>query len=73
MPYTSRAILFLPIWFLMQFMNGFLTLASAQGTEEVAGVAWWAHVGGFVVGALVGALFRTREKNEVTERRLEAR
>jgi membrane associated rhomboid family serine protease len=63
------AILFLPIWFLMQFMNGFLSLASAQKTEEVAGVAWWAHVGGFVAGALVGALFRVRRK--VTEPPLE--
>lgn len=59
------AVLFLPVWFLMQFMNGFLSLASAQGTEEVAGVAWWAHVGGFAVGALVGALMRS--KTRITE------
>ena len=60
------AVLFLPVWFLMQFMNGFLSLASARRTEGVAGVAWWAHVGGFAVGALIGVLFRSRVK--ATER-----
>src|SRR4029078_1116935 len=48
-----RATLSLPVWFLMQFFNGFLWLASARGTQEVAGVAWWAHVGGFIFGAIV--------------------
>jgi membrane associated rhomboid family serine protease len=50
-----RAALFLPIWFGMQFFNGFLSLAAAERTQEVAGVAWWAHVGGFLFGAAVGA------------------
>src|SRR6266576_370718 len=36
-----RALIFLPIWFLLQFFNGFLSLASAARTQEVAGVAWW--------------------------------
>ena len=55
-----RAALFLPVWFLMQFFNGFLSLASARGTEQVGGVAWWAHVGGFLFGAVVAAFFRYR-------------
>jgi len=53
-----RAALFLPVWFVMQFFNGFLSLSAARRTEEVAGIAWWAHVGGFVIGAIVAALFR---------------
>jgi len=53
-----RAALFLPVWFLMQFFNGFLSLAAARGTQEVAGIAWWAHVGGFAFGAVVAASFR---------------
>jgi membrane associated rhomboid family serine protease len=53
-----RAALFLPVWFLMQFFNGFASLAAARGTEEVAGVAWWAHVGGFLFGAAVAAAVR---------------
>ena len=54
------AVLFLPIWFAMQFFNGFLSLRAASGTYEVAGVAWWAHVGGFLFGAIVGLAFRWR-------------
>ncbi len=49
-----RAVIFLPVWFAMQFFNGALALASAQRTQEVVGIAWWAHVGGFVFGAVVG-------------------
>jgi membrane associated rhomboid family serine protease len=52
------AVLFLPVWFGMQFFNGFLSIHAARGTQEVAGIAWWAHVGGFLFGAAVAAMFR---------------
>jgi membrane associated rhomboid family serine protease len=52
------AVVFLPVWFGMQFFNGFLSLESARRVQEVAGIAWWAHVGGFVFGALVAAGWR---------------
>jgi membrane associated rhomboid family serine protease len=52
------AIVFLPVWFGMQFFNGFLSLEAARRVQEVAGVAWWAHVGGFVFGAAVGVVWR---------------
>jgi membrane associated rhomboid family serine protease len=52
------AVLFLPVWFGMQFFNGFLSLRAARGAQEVAGIAWWAHVGGFAFGALVAIVFR---------------
>ncbi len=41
------AFLFLPIWFVSQLFSGWLTL---QGTAAAGGVAWWAHVGGFLFG-----------------------
>jgi membrane associated rhomboid family serine protease len=42
------AILFLGYWFLLQFFNGTASLhASGRG---FGGVAWWAHVGGFIFG-----------------------
>lgn len=53
-----RALVFLPIWFAMQFLNGFLSLAAAHRTQEVVGIAWWAHVGGFLFGAAVGVGMR---------------
>jgi membrane associated rhomboid family serine protease len=56
------AVLFLPVWFGMQFFNGFLALQSARGTQEVVGIAWWAHVGGFLFGALLAALFRRKDR-----------
>jgi membrane associated rhomboid family serine protease len=53
------ALVFLPVWFGMQFFSGFLSLQAARGTQEVAGVAWWAHVGGFVFGMMAAALLRS--------------
>jgi membrane associated rhomboid family serine protease len=35
------AFFYLPIWLLWQVV---------AGLSDVAGVAWWAHVGGFVTG-----------------------
>jgi len=42
------ALLFLGLWFLIQFLSG--SVAVGSGTAA-AGVAWWAHIGGFAVGA----------------------
>lgn len=41
------ALLFLGLWFLIQFLSGSMAL----GGGGAAGVAWWAHIGGFAVGA----------------------
>ena len=43
------APLFLGIWFLMQFYQG----AVANASAAAGGVAWWAHIGGFVVGLVL--------------------
>jgi membrane associated rhomboid family serine protease len=43
------AVLFLGFWFLTQLFSGTLSLAAAG---QAGGVAWWAHIGGFVVGFL---------------------
>ena len=42
------AILFLGLRFLIQLMSGSMSYGSGAAA---AGVAWWAHIGGFVVGA----------------------
>jgi membrane associated rhomboid family serine protease len=51
------AIFFLGIWFVMQVLSGVgsLGVASAGG-----GIAFWAHIGGFVVGGIVGLALRLR-------------
>jgi membrane associated rhomboid family serine protease len=61
-----RAAFFLPVWFAMQFFNGALALAAAHRTQEVTGVAWWAHVGGFVFGVLAGGVWRIAARRRVT-------
>jgi membrane associated rhomboid family serine protease len=43
------AFMFLGIWFLMQFLSGVAALSAE--TAESSGVAFWAHIGGFVAGA----------------------
>lgn len=50
------AILVLGSWFLVQLLNGFATITTS--TAVTGGVAWWAHVGGFVAGLILGPLFR---------------
>jgi hypothetical protein len=40
------ALIFLGIWFLLQFFNATQTYAA------MAGIAWWAHIGGFLFGMI---------------------
>ncbi len=44
------AIIFLGIWFVMQFFSGVGSLTAKAGVES-GGVAFWAHIAGFVAGA----------------------
>ncbi|MDG1894723.1 MAG: rhomboid family intramembrane serine protease [Fuerstiella sp.] len=43
------APIFLGIWFVIQLVRGSFSMGSAQA----AGVAWWAHAGGFLFGFVV--------------------
>jgi len=52
------ALVYLGLWFLMQLFNG--TLALAVATFQGGGVAWWAHIGGFVTGVALVKLFEPR-------------
>jgi membrane associated rhomboid family serine protease len=56
--FVFPAVLFLGWWFLLQFFNGALSLG-VRGTG-FSGVAWWAHVGGFLFGFGV-CLFAQRQ------------
>lgn len=51
------AVLFIGLWFLVQFLSGVSSLSSsAEG-----GVAWWAHVGGFLLGMLLVSGMRRKQ------------
>lgn len=43
------AFVFIGLWFVMQLLSGTLSLMAATAT----GVAWWAHIGGFIAGMLL--------------------
>ncbi|CEO89702.1 rhomboid family intramembrane serine protease [Syntrophaceticus schinkii] len=46
------ALIFLPIWFLIQILNALSTAGMAAEA-----VAWWAHIGGFIAGAILYPFF----------------
>lgn len=50
------AILFLGFWFVTQLFSGWLSLHGA----DMSGVAWWAHIGGFIFGLLAVPMFVRR-------------
>jgi membrane associated rhomboid family serine protease len=45
------AFFFLGFWFLLQF------LSAAGSRAEISGIAWWAHIGGFIFGIIFLKLF----------------
>lgn len=59
------AIFFLGIWFLMQFLSGVGSIATAVANEPAGGVAFWAHVAGFLAGISAVVVFRRPERQRV--------
>jgi membrane associated rhomboid family serine protease len=49
------AVFFLGIWFVLQVFSGMGSFHHEAG----AGVAWWAHIGGFLAGMVLMPLFRS--------------
>lgn len=58
------ALVFIGLWFLFQFWSGLFSLA----VPHVGGVAWWAHIGGFVAGFVLMPFFRERQRPRYTVR-----
>jgi membrane associated rhomboid family serine protease len=57
------ALFFLGIWAVMQLFSGLASLGVE--TAQTGGVAFWAHIGGFVFGLVVGFLFRGMAANRL--------
>lgn len=57
---TARvsALFMLGFWFVLQFFDGLGALTT--NTAQTGGVAVWAHIGGFVAGAIIGLLIRSK-------------
>jgi membrane associated rhomboid family serine protease len=58
--FTARipAFVFILLWFAAQFLSGLGSL----GAVNTGGVAWWAHVGGFLIGALIAVTTKSAER-----------
>ncbi len=56
------AIVFLGFWFISQLFSGLFSLGMPAGAN-VGGVAWWAHIGGFLFGLLFASLFARRPRS----------
>ncbi len=52
------ALYFLGFWGVQQFINGFITIIPSQSSAHTSGVAWWAHIGGFLFGIILGFFAR---------------
>jgi membrane associated rhomboid family serine protease len=55
------AIIFLGFWFISQLYSGVLALTMTSG-QAAGGIAWWAHIGGFVFGLLFALPFLRRKR-----------
>jgi membrane associated rhomboid family serine protease len=53
------AVIILGWWFVLQFLGGL----SSVGMHAAGGVAWWAHVGGFLMGVLLTLVLRSRKSH----------
>src|SRR5687767_15746167 len=58
------AILFLGIWFLMQLLAGVGSLGVAT-TQDVGGIAFWAHIAGFGAGVIWIFALRRPERQQI--------
>ncbi len=59
------AVVFLVMWFAVQFLNGVTQLPMFERNAISGGVAFWAHVMGFVAGVLLVFVMRKPERTRV--------
>lgn len=46
----------LSVWFFIQCLNG-----TARITSFTSGIAWWAHIGGFIAGVILSQFFKRKK------------
>ncbi len=59
------AIILLGYWILIQVLSGLAEFGSKAGS----GIAWFAHIGGFITGFIIIIIFRKRRKRPYLRRR----
>lgn len=56
------AFVYLGIWFFTQLSQGFLALGGGAGFSSIA---WWAHIGGFVIGWILARRYARPRRPEI--------
>jgi len=59
------AMIYLIFWFVSQLYSGLFSVEGASGS----GIAWWAHIGGFLFGLVMVFFFRKRTTYQFGSRR----
>ena len=59
------AVIFLGLWFLLQFLSGLSTAMLSPDADMSGGIAFWAHVAGFAAGLAAVNVFRRPERERV--------
>jgi len=59
LPFFVPAVVLIGVWFITQVFSGFAEIGNATAGS---GVAWWAHIGGFLAGALLIWFFKRRQR-----------
>jgi membrane associated rhomboid family serine protease len=54
------ALFYVAVWFFLQLVSGTFSIAAPRAA---GGIAWWAHVGGFVCGVVLLPLFKKRRRS----------
>jgi membrane associated rhomboid family serine protease len=54
------AVLILAYWFILQFFSGIGSIGYSQVSQ--GGVAWFAHIGGFIAGMILISVMGTKER-----------
>ena len=57
------AVFLLGFWFILQFFSG---LGSLTATAQSGGVAYWAHIGGFLFGIVIVGLYILRRRRKAS-------
>lgn len=52
------AFIYLVFWFVSQLYSGWLSIQGGAGS----GIAWWAHIGGFMFGLIMSFFFASRRR-----------
>lgn len=56
------AFIYLGVWFFSQLSSGLMALGTLAEGGGFSGIAWWAHIGGFVAGILLVRFFALRRR-----------